>query len=83
MSATPAWEQALAFLGASHCGIYYPVPNCSGIFSLCMTDPFVKGMLEGRVLDASSCRSEEFHILQVTTVSACGSWSQDGDEPVE
>jgi hypothetical protein len=44
---------------------------------LCMTDPFATGMIEGRVLDARSRRSEESDILQVPTI-AVPSWSFPG-----
>jgi hypothetical protein len=36
-----------------------------------MTDPFVTDVIEGRVLDASSRRSEELEILQIKRVAEC------------
>lgn len=49
---------------------------------LCMTDPFVTDMIEGRALDAASRRSEELDMLQVPTVADGGNLSQEGEDPV-
>jgi hypothetical protein len=66
ISATPAWKWVLTFLGASQEGIKL---TSSQFCLLCMTDPFMTGMIEGRVLDTSPRRSEELEILQVKRVA--------------
>lgn len=66
ISATPAWKWVLTFLGASQEKIY-ALSGGVRAFLLCVTDPFVTGVIviEGRVLNASSRRSEELEILHV------------------